>query len=216
MFKPNITTEEINALPRVFFDKEIILVETMDDAFAASVYLSSQTILGFDTETKPSFKKGASNRHGVALLQLSTSDRAFLFRLNKMALPECIISILANKAIIKAGVAIKEDIRILQKLRNFKAEGFVELQDLVKKYGIENYSLKKMAAIVLNFNISKSQRLTDWEALELTHSQQIYAATDAWICFSIYKALMAEKTEFSSENQPAQVQSAGKDFLQLS
>ncbi len=150
-------------------------------------YLKNQPILGFDTETRPTFKKGQN--HQVALLQLSTDDEAFLIRTNLIGLSPGLIRVLASPSILKIGVAIRDDIKILQRITPFKPGGFVELQEMVKLYGIENFSLKKLAAIVCNVRISKSQRLTNWEAPFLTEQQQIYAATDAWIAYLIYIGL---------------------------
>lgn len=186
-YKESIDKEELAELPLIQFEGNITLVESKDDYLASIDYLSKQKILGFDTETKPAFKKGVVN--GVALLQLSTQDQAFLFRLNKIGLPNGLKSILENSGIQKIGVAIRDDIKGLQKLNNFKPGGFVELQELVKGYGIQNFSLKKLSAIVLGYRISKSQRITNWEAPELTEAQQIYAATDAWISHRIYESL---------------------------
>lgn len=187
MYKINIDKEELAVLPLIQFEGKITLVESKEDYLMAIEYLAKQKILGFDTETKPAFKKGVV--YEVALLQLATKDRAFLFRLNKIGFPNGLKSILENPAIEKIGVAIRDDIKGLQKLNNFKPGGFVELQDRVKDYGIQDFSLKKLSAIVLGYRISKAQRVTNWEALELSDAQQIYAATDAWISHRIYESL---------------------------
>ncbi len=187
MFKESIDKEELAELPLVQFEGKISLIESKEDYLASVEYLSRQTMLGFDTETKPAFKKGVVNE--VALLQLATNDRAFLFRLNKMGLPNGLKSILENPQICKVGVAIRDDIKGLQKLNKFKPDGFIELQEHVKEFGIQDFSLKKLSAIVLGYRISKSQRITNWEAPELTEAQQVYAATDAWVSHQIYQSL---------------------------
>jgi ribonuclease D len=115
-----------------------------------------------------------------------------LFRLNRIGLPDEVIELLANEQTIKAGAAIHDDVKGLQQLKNFKPAGFVELQQHVKNFGIENNGLKKITAIILNFRISKSQRVTNWENGELTEAQALYAATDAWVCYEIYKELEGE------------------------
>jgi len=186
-FKKSITDEELAELPLAFFEGKIHLIEKVEQLTDAVSYLKSQPILGFDTETRPSFKKGQN--HQVALLQLSTADEAFLIRTNLIGLSPGLIRVLASPSILKIGAAIRDDIKILQKVAPFKPGGFVELQEMVKLYGIENFSLKKLAAIVAGVRISKSQRLTNWEAPELTEQQQIYAATDAWIAYVIYTGL---------------------------
>ena len=188
-----ISDEELAELPLSFYEGVIHVVENPEDLEMAIEYLEHQTILGFDTETRPAFKKGQF--FPVSLLQLSTTDRAFLFRINKIGLPDGIVRILSSPKIIKAGVAIRDDIKILQKVTPFKASGFVELQEMVKDYGIDNYSLKKLSAIVLGFKISKTQRLTNWDAPELTEQQLIYGATDAWVSCEIYKKLLLTPKE---------------------
>lgn len=186
-FKKSITDEELAALPLSVFEGKIHLIEKVEELTDAINYLKQQTVLGFDTETRPTFKKGQN--HQVALLQLSTADEAFLFRTNLIGLSPGLIKILATPTILKIGAAIRDDIKILQKIAPFKPGGFVELQEMVKEFGIENFSLKKLAAIVCGLRISKSQRLTNWEAPVLTEQQQIYAATDAWISYQIYIGL---------------------------
>ena len=186
-FKKSITDEELAELPLSIFEGKIHLIEKIEDLTAAVNYLKKQPILGFDTETRPAFKKGQN--HQVALLQLSTADEAFLIRTSMIGLSPGLIKILATPSILKIGVAIRDDIKILQKIAPFKPGGFIELQEMVKQFGIENFSLKKLAAIVCGLRISKSQRLTNWEANVLTEQQQAYAATDAWIAYLIYIGL---------------------------
>ena len=187
MYRESIDKDELAELPLIQFEGNITLVESKEDYQASLDYLSQQTLLGFDTETKPAFKKGVV--YEVALLQLATEERAFLFRLNKIGLPNGLKNILENPDIQKIGVAIRDDIKGLQKLNHFKPGGFVELQDHVKDYGILDFSLKKLSAIVLGFRISKAQRVTNWEAPDLTEAQLIYAATDAWISHRIFESL---------------------------
>jgi ribonuclease D len=187
MYRESIDKEELAELPLIQFEGKISLVETKEEYLDSIEYLSKQSMLGFDTETKPAFKKGVFNE--TALLQLATAERAFLFRLNKMGLPNGLKNILENPDILKVGVAIRDDIKGLQKLNNFKPGGFVELQEHVKDYGIQDFSLKKLSAIVLGYRISKAQRVTNWEAPDLTEAQQIYAATDAWISHRIFESL---------------------------
>lgn len=187
MFQAKISKEEINALPIERFDGEIIVIETISDVYKVVKYLENQTTLGFDTETRPSFKKGRKNK--VALLQLSTNEMAFIIRLNKTGLPPVLAEILANPAITKVGAAIRDDIKALQKLTHFHPQGFVELQNYVQQFNIESFGLKKLAAIVLNIKISKRQQLSNWEREELTDAQCIYAATDAWVALKIYRKL---------------------------
>jgi ribonuclease D len=187
MFKESITKEELTDLPLKWFEGEIFVVDKPEQVDDAVKILTTHQVIGFDTETRPAFKKGVLNK--VALLQLSTADKAFLFRVNRTGFPVSLQKLLADPAIIKPGVAIRDDIKALQAISKFKPQGFIELQDHAKEMGILNFSLKKLAAIVLGFRISKSQQLSNWEAPALTEAQQIYAATDAWVALEIYKML---------------------------
>lgn len=185
MFKESITREELTELPLRAFDGKIVVVDTFEKLDGAIETLSKASIVGFDTETKPSFKKGVINE--VALLQLSVKDKAFLFRINRIGLPIEVCKILANPKIIKPGVAINDDIKALKKVQAFKPKGFVELQENAKTLGIINFSLKKLAAITCGFRISKGQQLSNWEADKLSEAQKRYAATDAWAALEIYE-----------------------------
>ena len=187
-FQKSISPEEIQELPLIAFEKEIFVIESKEQIDIAYNYLKLQTVLGFDTETKPCFKKGQKNE--VAMLQLATREKAFLFRLNKMKLESNIRKILSDSTIIKVGVAIKDDLNALKKKAGFEPHSFVDLQEMVKKYGIQSFSLQKLAAIVLGLRISKSKRLSNWEADVLNEPQLKYAATDAWAAFEIYKRLV--------------------------
>ena len=187
MFAPSITKEALRELPTVQFTGTIHQIDHPEMVLKTCDLLRNEQILGFDTETKPNFKKGNLNR--VSLLQLSTPTDAYLFRLNKTGLPAPLADILASAKILKVGIAIRDDIRFMNQLLHFHADGFVELQDYVRQFGIENSGLSKISGIVLNYRISKSQQLTNWENDQLTEAQQIYAATDAWAALEIYRVL---------------------------
>jgi len=188
-FQKSITKEEINDLPLEAFEGEIVIIDSNEGLEEAVDYLKQFPVLGFDTETKPSFTKGSVNP--VALLQLSSFEKSFLFRLNRIGLPFPIIDLLSDPEIIKVGAAIKDDIRGLQDINDFDGNSFLELQQYVSSFGIENFSLKKLAAIVLKIRISKRQQVSNWEAAELSAGQLRYAATDAWVSLEIYNALKA-------------------------
>ncbi len=190
-YKETITKEELEELPLRSFEGNIMIVDNKDKLREAVAYLTQFPFIGFDTETKPSFKKGHINT--VALLQLSTNEKAFLFRLNYQDLPRKIIALLSNPNIIKAGIAIRDDIKTLQQKRRFSPAGFCELQDEAKERGINSFSLKKLSGIVLGVRVSKAQQLSNWEAPNLSEAQLSYAATDAWICYEIYKQFKNEQ-----------------------
>ncbi len=187
MFKQSISKEDIERLPGFHFEGKIVTINTPEQAEQVAQFLLTQKVLGFDTETRPSFRKGSSNK--VALLQISTANEAFLFRLGATGLPLSLKQVLSRAIPLKIGVGITDDIRYLRKLSEFNASGFVELQNFVVKYGIEDKSLKKLSAIVLGIKVSKSQQLSNWENPILTEAQQRYAATDAYVCLQIFNKL---------------------------
>lgn len=188
-FAPSISNEEVSALPAAQFAGEIVVVESQQALESACDYLGQQKILGFDTETRPSFTSGVTNK--VALLQLYGGGRCYLIRLNRVQMSKHLTELLSAPNIAKIGAAVQNDITGLAKLRHFTAKGFIDLQQIVGEYGIEDKSLRKMSGIVLGKKVSKAQRLSNWEAKSLTPQQQIYAATDAWVCVEIYNKLLA-------------------------
>ena len=190
-FVNKISNEEVAALEAVRFDGKIIVVENEEALEEACADLAAQPVLGFDTETRPSFKAGVSNR--VALLQLSTYERCYLIRLCRVKFSSKLQSILQRSDIVKIGADVAGDLRSLGKVRTFTPRGFLDLQSEVGKYGIEDKSLRKMSGIVLGKRVSKAQRLSNWEAQTLTDQQQMYAATDAWVCLEIYDKLNESK-----------------------
>ena len=186
-FTDKISNEETAALPAIEFKGEIRIIEHERDIVPACKFLMKQAVVGFDTETRPSFRPGISYR--VSLLQLSTPQLCFLFRLNKIPLAKPILQVLETDSILKIGADVAGDIRSLLALRRFRPGGFVDLQQLAPDWGIEEKSLRKLSAIVLGKRVSKAQRLSNWEAAQLTEKQMRYAATDAWICPEIYRTL---------------------------
>jgi ribonuclease D len=193
-FFPEMPKEEVSALPLIQFEGEIIVINSLRELDRHIDYLFASRLLGFDTETKPAFKKGTRNK--VALLQLADDKKAFLFRLNLFGLPPELASIMISNHIKKIGVAVRDDIAALHKLRPFHATNFLELQTHVREFGIQAMGLRNISAIVLGHKISKAQQVTNWEAERLTDSQCIYAATDAWICHRLYTTLL-------NHNKPA-------------
>lgn len=186
-FIPSISNDEVAALEAVHFGGKIEVVDSTEQLLKACKVLSTQTLIGFDTETRPSFKAGVTNK--ISLMQLSTATHCYLIRLNHIPLLRELLAILQNERIKKIGADVKNDISGLNKLRHFTPRGFVDLQQEVAKYGIEDKSLRKISGIVLGKKVSKAQRLSNWEAKQLTPQQQMYAATDAWVCVEIYNRL---------------------------
>lgn len=190
-FRPAISKEETADLPPIAFGGGIVVIDTVAGLEKACQYLGNQQIIGFDTESRASFQKGVVNR--ISLLQLSTDERTYLIRLCKVRLEKPLLKILETNRITKVGLSIDGDIRELGTLKKLRPRGFVDLQKIVPQYGITDLSLLKIAAIVLGRRISKAQRLSNWEAAQLTEAQQLYAATDAWVCTEIYKRLTEQR-----------------------
>ena len=200
MYIESISPEGIEKLEYASFPGKISVIDSVGAEFnRAIVYLRSQKVIGFDTETRPCFGPNQP-RYGVSLLQLSGPEKAFLFRVKNMGMHRRLCNLLSDKRIVKVGAAIHDDIRGLQKLKEFTPGNFVDLQKIVWEYGIRDKSVKKMTAIILGFRISKTQQLSNWEADTLSESQCRYAATDAWVCREMYLKLM------KSEKNPLQIE----------
>lgn len=176
---------KIGSLPRIVFPGRKIVILTEAEAKKAVDYLLQQDLLGFDTETRPVFKKGKSNK--VALLQVSTRDTCFLFRLNRIGLCPAIIELLESTKVKKIGLSWHDDLMMLHKRGEFNAGGFVDLQDHMDELGIQDRSLAKLYANFFGERISKREQLSNWEADVLTEKQKDYAATDAWACVKLYE-----------------------------
>lgn len=177
----------ITDLPVASFPGRIIVIMTAGETEKAVSYLLKQTILGVDTETRPSFRKG--DVHKVALLQVATEDTCFLFRLNMTGMTPAIIRLLENTEVPMIGLSWHDDILSLKRRHDFKPGHFIDLQNLVGELGIEDLSLQKLYANIFGMKISKRQQLTNWESDTLDDRQKLYAATDAWACIQLYKEI---------------------------
>ena len=187
-YQPTIDKKLISEMPKVTFPGRIIIIYSVEEARKAVAYLNRCEVVGVDTETRPSFKKGKIN--DVALLQISTRDTCFLFRLNRIGIPDFLEDFLLND-VLKIGLSLRDDFNMLRRAnkKDPRVGNWIELQDYVGRFGIEEKSLQKIYAILFGKKISKSQRLSNWEADVLTEAQQQYAATDAWATLEIYMKL---------------------------
>lgn len=188
----SIPKEVLNELPVAVYPGGIDAVTVIDTPAKAKIALRALnkcSHIGFDTETRPSFQRGMVNK--VALLQLSTGEHCYLFRLNKPGIFEMVRPILENQDIIKVGLSVHDDYNALRRRGEINPAGFLDLQDYCRTFHIADISLQKIFAIVFGERISKSQRLTNWEADQLNDSQQIYAAIDAWACLKLYRYIRA-------------------------
>ena len=193
MFQSTITKEEIRLLPKKSFEGRIIVIDNFSAFKKFIPVIKQEKLWGFDTETRPAFKKGTFNK--PALIQFSNEAYAFLFRLNRLGLPEELANVIEDPGILKIGVALHEDLKDLGIYKKIKPAGFTDLQKYTGQFGIESNGLEKLTAIILGFRISKSQQVTDWERRVLSPSQIVYAATDAWVCYRIYRELQKVKTK---------------------
>ena len=182
-----ITKEEISTLPVEEFAGRIIVIQTKAEADKAVEYLMKYNLVGFDTETRPSFKKG--QYYKVSLIQISTDDTCFLFRPNYIGFPESLKQFVSSPEVTKIGLSLRDDFGALRKRSSVEPVNFIDLQSIVGSYGIDAASLQKIYAILFKKKISKGQRLSNWEADVLTEPQKKYAALDAWACLTIYKHL---------------------------
>ncbi len=183
----SITAEEINSLPLRAFEGKTRVISNPDQLGRIVLEIEQHEIVGFDTETRPSFKKGQIFQ--VSLLQLAIPGKVFLIRLNHTGVTEELAGLFSNPAIIKAGVGIRDDLKALQKLKMFSPESCYDLSSLAKQAGLQVESVKKLTALLLGFRISKSAQTSNWEVATFTQKQIEYAATDAWVCLELYHKL---------------------------
>ena len=182
-----MSTANNNLCIRISFPGKIHLISNDQEFENIAHSLNSVQALGFDTETRASFKVGEVYK--VALLQLATEHDAYLIRLHSLSRFEFIKSIFENQQILKVGVAIRDDLNVLQKIFKFVPQNFIELQSLAKQKGLKNMGLRGMTEEVLQANLSKKAKISNWESKTLTHEQIMYAATDAWIGLKLYQEI---------------------------
>jgi ribonuclease D len=185
--RTSITHEEISELPLGAFEGKVVVVSEEKNLPRVFAEINKHTVVGFDTETKPVFVRGHQNK--VSLMQIASADTVFLIRLKQTGMHPAIINFLENENVLKAGVALRDDIKGLQRLKHYEPAGFVELAQMSKDTGLEVESVKKLAALLLGIRISKSAQTSNWEAETLNEKQISYAATDAWVCLEIYNRL---------------------------
>jgi ribonuclease D len=185
--RERISSEEVNALPIRAYEGKIVLIDSKEDVTQAVTKIEKYSVVGFDTESRPAFKKGES--YPISLLQFATPQEVYLFRVNMLGMDEGVIKLLSNPKLIKLGIALHDDKKDLRKLGVLNPVGFQDIHSFIKDKGVINTGLRKLAAMILGFRISKSQQTSNWENEVLTERQQVYAATDAWVCLKIYERL---------------------------
>ena len=193
IYPERISKNELLELPLLQFPGKIHLVNDRIEMEKAMELIQEEALLGFDTETRPSFKRGEN--HPVALLQLASETDAFLFQLRDLGLPDPLKEIFEDESALKIGVAIHDDIKALQQKSEFQPNGFVDLADIARRFGIITTGLRNLTGIVLKSRISKRYQLSNWNRKILDEHQQLYAATDAWVCREIYLQMMESDLE---------------------
>jgi len=186
-YKRTFTKAEINQLPLRHYQGPVELVSSPEGLALAVDRLGRERLLGFDTETRPSFKKGVN--HPPSLIQLAGSQTVYLFQVDQLPPANGLQSILADPAIIKTGVAVRDDIKDLKRIWPFEESGFIDLGELARRLDLKTHGLRNLAANFLGFRISKHAQVSNWSREELTPKQIIYAATDAWVSREIHLAM---------------------------
>ncbi len=187
MFQKEMTKEAVNELPIQRYEGKIVIVANEAQMEEALREIAQSPIVGFDTETKPAFRKGEYN--SVSLLQIATDYAVYLFRLNLIGFPKELAAIFENSSILKTGISIRDDIKEMEKVRDFEPRSVLELNSVAQELGVKHAGVRRLAAIFLGVRISKAQQTTNWEREVLTPQQLVYAATDAWVCLEIYRKL---------------------------
>ncbi|MEO5600654.1 MAG: 3'-5' exonuclease [Cyclobacteriaceae bacterium] len=189
----SISPEEINNLPLKTFEGKTQVISEAEQLAKIVKEIVQQKVVGFDTETRPSFKKGQTFQ--VSLLQLAIPNKVFLIRLNHTGVTAELAGLFSNPKIIKAGVGIRDDLKALQKLTNFDPASCFDLSTLAKEAGLQVESVKKLTALLLGFRISKSAQTSNWESITFTQKQIEYAATDAWVCLELFEKLKRKRIQ---------------------
>ena len=198
-FAHHIAKELVQGMPVVGFEGKVQVIDKLEDVPEAMTYLNKQQVVGVDTEARPSFERGV--HYPTALVQIATEERCFLFRVNKIGMPQALCDFFSNKQICKVGLAFKDDLNGLRRLHGFIPKNCIDIQKICGSYGILDLGLQKMFAICFGKKISKSQQLTNWENATLTPDQARYAATDAWATLLIYKELSVTQSLLPEEAQ---------------
>jgi len=189
MYQNEISKEEVSALELIQYEGSITVIDSLEAFEQAIEQIALEPVLGFDTETRPSFKKGKV--YPTSLVQIASLEQAWIIRVNRIGYPGALLELLSDDTPLKIGLGLQDDLRRLRADFQFEPRGFLDLQHYVAAFRIEEKGLKKISGIVLNRRISKSQQVSNWDAEKLSEAQLRYAATDAWICLMIYNSLRA-------------------------
>ena len=177
---------EINSLPQIQFTGDVEVLSSNDDFEMAINFLMNYDLIGFDTETKPTFVKGPLNPPSI--LQLACSDKVFIFQLSNERLFKKLLPIFSDKNITKCGVSVDRDLVELMYFSPFNPLSFVDLGNVAREYDVPHHGLRGLVAMFLKHRISKGPQISDWSKTILSPAQITYAATDAWISLKLFKA----------------------------
>jgi len=189
MYQNEISKEEVAALELIQYEGPIHVIDSQEAFDEAIKEIKKEHLLGFDTETRPSFKKGKV--YPTSLIQITSLEQAWILRVSRIGYPAALLELLSGESPLKIGLGLQDDLRRLRADFQFEPRGFLDLQHYVEAFRIDEKGLKKISGIVLNRRISKSQQVSNWDADALSEAQLRYAATDAWICLMIYNSLRA-------------------------
>jgi ribonuclease D len=187
MFEKEITKQQVNELPLQRYEGKVIVVSNQEQLASALQELNQASVIGFDTESKPTFRKGDYNP--VAMIQMAIPGKVFLIRINLTGFTPGLQELFANEKVVKAGISIRDDIKEMQRQAYFEPANVIDLNDLAKEAGVKNIGVRSLAGIFLGIRISKGQQTSNWERETLSEGQIAYAATDAWVCLEIYQKL---------------------------
>ena len=189
-----LSSNYINSLPVIKFTGEVIIIDSLEQEIEAIKLLRKEKKVGFDTESKPAFKKGVS--YPISLVQIATNDKAYLFQVKKTGFSDALSDFLSSQDIKKIGVGVKNDIAKLNELKDFEPGGFIDLSTIAAEKGIIQIGIRGLTARYTSHRLVKSSQKTNWAKTDLTKKQQLYAASDAWICLQIYPLLLNDRTDY--------------------
>lgn len=198
-----LSRDYVNSLPIIRFEGEVKVINDVSSASKIIKKLSREKMLGFDTESKPSFKPGVS--HPISLIQISTLKTSYLFQVNGNGLIPLLEPLLTSPKIKKVGVGLAHDINKLKGFNDVTLDGLIDLSLLAKEKGIIQTGARGLTARYLQKRLVKTAQTTNWARSELSEKQKNYAATDAWVCLKIYPLLKKDKINYKKFEDELQV-----------
>lgn len=187
IFPLSISKEEVMQRPLKSYEGKVIIATDLENTKEALKEIERHKVVGFDTEAKPTFQKGQIRN--ISLIQVATENKVYLLRTHVIGVSDALHNFLQNPNITKVGIGLLDDFNLLNRLRTFEPQGFLDLNSTFQELGAQNIGARNLAAMVLDIRISKSAQTSNWETETLSEKQIRYAATDAWICLELHKKL---------------------------